>query len=104
MTDLISKLADDLTALINASPRSPTKEQIVEVLRKHSNYTHPAYVCFVGAEPMEIKWSEPSDATSWTPIAQEQSDAALDSFEALQANCATCGTDLRICGCQASKF
>lgn len=32
MTDLISKLADDLIALNNASPRLPRKEQIEEVL------------------------------------------------------------------------
>lgn len=34
MTDLISKLADDLLALINAKPRSPTKEEIEGVLRQ----------------------------------------------------------------------
>ena len=33
MTDLISKLADDIVALNNASPRLPRKEQIEEVLR-----------------------------------------------------------------------
>ena len=33
MTDLISKLADDLLALINAQPRSPTKEEIEELIR-----------------------------------------------------------------------
>ena len=33
MTDLISKLADALVALNNASPRLPRKEQIEEVLR-----------------------------------------------------------------------
>ena len=32
MTDLISRLADDILALINAQPRSPTKEEILEVL------------------------------------------------------------------------
>ena len=32
MTDLISKLADDILAMINAQPRSPTKEEIVGVL------------------------------------------------------------------------
>ena len=33
MTDLISKLADDIITLINASPRSPRKEEIEQVLR-----------------------------------------------------------------------
>ncbi len=34
MTDLISTLADQLVALNNASPRSPTKAEIEDVLRK----------------------------------------------------------------------
>lgn len=33
MTDLISSLADSIVGLINASPRSPTKEQIEEVIQ-----------------------------------------------------------------------
>ena len=33
MTDLTSKLADDILALINAKPRSPTKEEVEQVLR-----------------------------------------------------------------------
>ena len=34
MTDLISSLADSIVALINSSPRSPTKEQIGAALRE----------------------------------------------------------------------
>ncbi len=34
MTDLISSLADSIVALINASPRSPTKAEIEDVLLK----------------------------------------------------------------------
>lgn len=44
MTDLITKLADDLHALINSSPRSPTKEEIAAVLRQHPDFTHPMIV------------------------------------------------------------
>ena len=33
MTDLISRLADDILALINAQPRSPTKEELEGVLQ-----------------------------------------------------------------------
>ena len=33
MTDLISKLADDILAMINAQPRSPTKEELEELIR-----------------------------------------------------------------------
>lgn len=33
MSDLISTLADQIVALINTSPRSPTKAQIEEVLK-----------------------------------------------------------------------
>ena len=35
MTDLISRLADDILALINAQPRSPTKEELEGVLRQN---------------------------------------------------------------------
>ncbi len=44
MTDLITKLADDIHALIQASPRSPTKEEIAAVLRQHPNFTDPMIV------------------------------------------------------------
>lgn len=35
MTDLISSLADSIIALINAKPASPSKDEVVEVVRKH---------------------------------------------------------------------
>lgn len=35
MTDLINSLADSIIALINANPRSPTKEEIATLLGEH---------------------------------------------------------------------
>lgn len=43
MSDLISKLADDIIALINAKPRSPTRDEIVEVLTPILNPMHPPF-------------------------------------------------------------
>lgn len=45
MTDL-SKLADDLIALINSKPRSPTRDEIVAVLSSANPVTHT----FTGAD------------------------------------------------------
>lgn len=41
MTDLISTLADQILALIHSRLRSPTKAEIVDLLRKSQEDAHP---------------------------------------------------------------
>lgn len=42
MTDIVSKLADQIVALINANPRSPTKAEIEDVVRDQVTTALPA--------------------------------------------------------------
>lgn len=73
MTDLISKLADDLIALINASPRSPTKAEIKDVLRQHPNFTHPMMI----AKQLETAVNEWSTSGPFEDLSEASLERAI---------------------------
>lgn len=72
MSDLISTLADQLLALINSKPQSPSKAEIEDLIRapltmlvdEHHLRSHPLF--FVGPDgpPLEVKWG--NDITCWS--------------------------------------
>lgn len=82
MTDLVSSLADSILALINAKPRSPTKDEIVEVLSQHPNVFHPILTVHCaghepilpsgGDEPQAIPRMEVGDTITFTTSHPEE--------------------------------
>ena len=86
MTDLISKLADSLVALNNASPRLPRKEQIEEVLRAGLHQPMDELQrMLLDAEllasfpPMPKLWKQALEHP-YVPITQEQLVKAADDI------------------------
>lgn len=86
--DLISTLADSIIALINASPRSPRKDEIVALLRgPYEEATRTlADAQLLASYPM-VSWSWAASPTSWTPVTQEQLVAAADQICAAASSC-----------------
>lgn len=95
MTDLISTLSDQLLALINSKPQSPSKAEIEGVIRapltmlvdEHHLRSHPLF--FVGPDgpPLEVKWSQPHDPTNWNPACTDLSEDSLElAIAAIQSH------------------
>lgn len=92
MSDPISTLADQLLALINSKPQSPSKAEIEELIRapltmlvyEHHHRSLPLF--FVGPDgpPLEFKWSAPNDFTNWnlpSDLNEESLERALVAIQ-----------------------
>ena len=116
MNDLISTLADQLLALINSKPQSPSKAEIEGLIRAplttlvddHHHRSHPLF--FVGPDgpPLEVKWSAPNDFTNWnlpTDLNEESFARAVAKIQNVTRTnqLATCHCTTIVCGCGARK-